>query len=191
MRALSNKVQNLVRMCGTTTSPDYSSGAAVMMAKTSSDQKQGEEIGHFGLQAGCPENSHAFIIQTSGNANGVKFHGSHHPGYILKTQVGGETRLYDAYNQSIYMTQGGSITTSAVNTYSVVIGDGCSFTMDKDGNGTLHGTGTLTLDFPAVKINGQLDVHGDITWNNGAVDGNTHIHTGGTNDGLTGGPVGG
>lgn len=71
---------------------------------------------------------------------------------------------------------------------------GTSLRLTADGNATWSGSGTLTLNFPTVIINGQVLASGNVTAGSGSgdsVDVQGHVHTNGGGKGNSGPPAAG
>ena len=117
----------------------------------------------WGFSSVAPAGSTPVHLATAGDlANGVVVSKSH-PASRPRNQAVGTTILYDLIGTLLRLTN--------------------------DGNATFSGTGTLTLDFPKIVINGQVLASGNVTAGVGGASvellGHAHKDSGGQG---TGGP---
>ncbi len=122
----------------------------------------------FGFSSVAPAGAVPIHMSAEGDRAKSAVLAHHDAGTRPKNTPAGGTVLYDIANTKLILTA--------------------------DGNATWTGTGTLTLNFPTVVINGQVLASGNVTAGNGtgdSVEMLSHVHTNGGGSGNSGPPAAG
>ncbi|GAN84020.1 phage baseplate assembly protein domain-containing protein [Novacetimonas hansenii] len=137
--------------------------------------------GTWGVTSTPPVGSQIITLSGYGAGNNKFVIATHDVNTHPQKMSQGETQIYDANKQSLYLSVNGIIIT-AQNEYEIKLGDNTIFTINKDGI-SIDANVSIT---GALKVSDSITATGDVTGNNISLS--SHIHSVTAAPGETGAP---